>query len=106
MVRLPEIVSPVVDTRPPEQYAGHAIWTPMGSLFLPPGQSWIALPDQRVMRGGHIPEAGHLPASRLLDPVNWTYLPRESLRVLARGAGLEPEQRVITGLAGRASRHR
>src|SRR5258708_3854829 len=28
--------------------------------------------------------------------VDWTYLPRESLLALARGAGLEPEQRVIT----------
>ena len=86
----------VVDTRPVEQYAGEAIWTPHGSLFLPSGQSWIALPDGRIMRGGHIPGAVHLHASWLLNPVDWTYLPRESLRALARGAGLEPEQRVIT----------
>jgi thiosulfate/3-mercaptopyruvate sulfurtransferase len=86
----------LVDTRPGEQYAGQAVWTPHGSLFLPPGQSWIELPDGRVMRGGHIPGAVHLHASRLLSPVDWTYLPRESLRALARGAGLEPEQRVIT----------
>jgi thiosulfate/3-mercaptopyruvate sulfurtransferase len=86
----------LVDTRPREQYAGQAIWTPHGSLFLPPGQSWIALPDGRVMRGGHVPGAVHLHASRLLNPVDWTYLPRESLRALARGAGLEPEQRIIT----------
>jgi len=38
----------------------------------------------------------HLHASRLLNPVDWTYLPREFLQALARGAGLEPEQRVIT----------
>ncbi len=86
----------LVDTRPHEKYAGQAIWTPHGSLFLPPGQSWIALPDGRVMRGGHIPGAAHLHASRLLNPVDWTYLPVESLQALARGAGLEPEQRVIT----------
>jgi thiosulfate/3-mercaptopyruvate sulfurtransferase len=96
----------LVDTRPREQYAGQAIWTPHGSLFLPPSQSWIALPGGRVMRGGHIPGAVHLHASRLLHPVDWTYLPLESLRALARGAGLEPEQRVITGLADRASRPR
>jgi 3-mercaptopyruvate sulfurtransferase SseA len=47
----------LVDTRPREQYAGQAIWTPHGSLFLPPGQSWIALPDGQVMRGVHIPGA-------------------------------------------------
>ncbi len=86
----------LVDTRPAEQYVGRAIWTPRGSLFLPSGQSWIALADGRVMRGGHIPGAVHLHASRLLHPVEWTYLPRESLLALARGAGLDPQQRVIT----------
>jgi len=86
----------LVDTRPREQYAGKAIWTPHGSLFLPSGQSWIALADGRVMRGGHIPGAVHLHASRLLHPVDWTYLPRESLLAVARGAGLEPQQRIIT----------
>ena len=58
----------LVDTRPAEQYAGQAIWTPGGSLFLPPEQHWIALPDQRVMRGGHIPGAVHLHATRFLNP--------------------------------------
>ncbi len=58
------------------------------------------------MRGGHIPGAVHLHASRLLHPVDWTYLPRESLLAVARGAGLESQQRIITGLAGRASRPR
>jgi 3-mercaptopyruvate sulfurtransferase SseA len=96
----------LVDTRPREQYEGQAVWTPHGSLFLPSGRSWLALADGRVMRGGHIPGAVHLHASRLLNPIDWTYLSRESLRALAQGAGLEPEQRVITGLAGRASRPR
>ena len=86
----------LVDTRPAEQYKGQAIWTPDGSLFLPSGQHWMVLPDQRVMRGGHIPGAVHLHASRLLNPADWTYLPPESIRSLAEGAGLEPGQRVIT----------
>ncbi len=86
----------LVDTRPAEQYAGHAIWTPNGSLFLPPEQHRIALPVQRVMRGGHIPGAVHLHATRFLNPVDWTYLPSESIRSLAGGVGLEPGQRVIT----------
>lgn len=86
----------MVDTRPTEQYTGQAIWTPHGSLFLPPGQSWLTRADGRLMRGGHIPGAVHLHASRLLNPVDWTYLPRESLRAVAQAAGLEPEQRVIT----------
>jgi thiosulfate/3-mercaptopyruvate sulfurtransferase len=86
----------LVDTRPPEQYDGQAIWTPNGSMFLPSGQNWIALPDQRVMRGGHIPGAVHLHASRLLNPADWTYLSPEAIRSLAGGAGPEPRQRVIT----------
>ena len=86
----------LVDTRPAEQYKGQAIWTPDGSLFLPSGKHWMVLPDQRVMRGGHIPGAVHLHASRLLNPADWTYLPPESIRSLAVGAGLEPGQRVIT----------
>jgi thiosulfate/3-mercaptopyruvate sulfurtransferase len=93
-----ETDSPVrfVDTRPAEQYAGRAIWTPNGSLFLPPEQDWIALPGQRVMRGGHIPGAVHLHATRFLNPTDWTYLPPESIRAIAGGAGLKPGQRVIT----------
>ena len=86
----------LVDTRPIEQYKGQAIWTPDGSQFLPSGQRWIVLPDQRVMRGGHIPGAVHLHASRLLNPADWTYLPPESIRSLVAGAGLELGQRVIT----------
>ena len=86
----------LVDTRPAEQYSGQAIWTPDGSLFLPPEQHWIVLPDQRVMRGGHIPGAAHLHATRLLNPADWTYLSPESIRSLATRAGLDPGQRVIT----------
>jgi thiosulfate/3-mercaptopyruvate sulfurtransferase len=86
----------LVDTCPREQYTGQAIWTPHGSLFLPSGQPWITLPDGRVGRGGHIPGAVHSHASRLLNPIDWTYLPRESLRAPAQGAGLEPGQGVIT----------
>jgi thiosulfate/3-mercaptopyruvate sulfurtransferase len=86
----------LVYTRPAEQYNGQAIWTPDGSLFLPPEQHWIVLPDQRVMRGGHIPGAVHLHTTRFLNPTDWTYLPPESIRSLVTGTGLEPGQRVIT----------
>jgi thiosulfate/3-mercaptopyruvate sulfurtransferase len=41
----------LVDTRPPEQYSGYAIWTPRGSLFLPPGQHWIEVLDLLAARG-------------------------------------------------------
>jgi thiosulfate/3-mercaptopyruvate sulfurtransferase len=86
----------LVDTRPAEQFAGLAIWTPLGSRFLPPGLPEMALSDLRVMRGGHIPGAIHLHASQFLDPVDWTYLPPPTLAAIAREAGLQPEQRIIT----------
>jgi len=86
----------LVDTRPPEQYSGHAIWTPHGSLFLPPGQGWIEVAGERIMRAGHIPGAVNIHASTNLNPSDWTYLPTEELQDKARKAGIEPEQRVIT----------
>jgi thiosulfate/3-mercaptopyruvate sulfurtransferase len=86
----------LVDSRPPEQYCGHAIWTPHGSLYLPPGQDWIEVAGGRLMRAGHIPGAANIHASTNLNQSNWTYLPAEELRDKARKAGIEPEQRVIT----------
>ena len=86
----------LIDTRPPEQYSGHAIWTPYGSLFLPPGQSWIEVSGGRMMRAGHIPGAVNIHASTNLNPLDWTYLPVEDLKYKTQKAGIEPEQRVIT----------
>lgn len=90
----------LVDTRPPEQYAGQAVWTPDGSLFLPPEQDWVEV-EGRVMRAGHIPGAISLPAAGNLQAgENWQYLPTEELRARAEAAGVEPEQRVITYCGG------
>jgi thiosulfate/3-mercaptopyruvate sulfurtransferase len=85
----------LVDTRPIEQYHGEAVWTPLGSLYLPPGQTWVEV-DGRRMRGGHIPGAIHLHATRNFNPDDWTYLPADQLREQARAAGIEPGDRVIT----------
>ncbi len=92
----PERMTRLVDTRPPEQYAGQAIWTPQGSRWFPPGQDWLEVAPGRIMRGGHIPGALHFHASRMLDPTDWTYRSPETIRDLARAMGLEPEHRVIT----------
>jgi thiosulfate/3-mercaptopyruvate sulfurtransferase len=83
----------LVDTRPPEQYAGRAVWTPFGSRYLPPGQDWVIVGD-RALRGGHIPGAVHLHASRNLAH-DWTYRQPAELRDLANAAGIEPDRRVI-----------
>jgi thiosulfate/3-mercaptopyruvate sulfurtransferase len=63
---------------------------------LPPGQDWLELEDGRIMRGGHIPGALHLHASRLLDPTDWTYRSPERIYQLAQALGLAPDQPVIT----------
>jgi thiosulfate/3-mercaptopyruvate sulfurtransferase len=86
----------LVDTRPPEQYSGRAIWTPHGNLYLPPGQSWIEVAGRRLMRAGHIPGAVNKHASTNLNPFDWTFLSADELRDKARKAGIEPEYRVIT----------
>jgi thiosulfate/3-mercaptopyruvate sulfurtransferase len=70
----------LVDTRPPEQYSGHAIWTPDGSLFLSNGQDRIEVASGRVMRTGHIPGAVNMHASTNLNISDWTFLPAEELR--------------------------
>lgn len=85
-----------VDTRPPEQYAGRAIWTPAGSRWFPVGQDRLTLADGRVMRGGHIPGALHLHASNTLNSADWTYQDAATIREMAGVRGIEPEHRVIT----------
>lgn len=86
----------LVDTRPAEQYAGQAIWTPEGSRPFPPWQNWLQLADGRVMRGGHIPGALHLHATSMLNPSDWTFRDPAAIHALARARGLDPAQRIIT----------
>ncbi len=86
----------LVDSRPLEQYEGRAVWTPSGSLFLPPSQDAIEIGGRRPIRAGHIPDAVHLHATTNLNSADWTYLPPETLRARALAAGIRPEQRVIT----------
>lgn len=83
----------LVDTRPPEQYAGLAVWTPQGSRYLPPGQTLIEV-DGALLRTGHIPGAVHLHSVRNLAG-DWTYRSPVEIAALAAEAGLRPDQRVI-----------
>lgn len=83
----------LVDTRPPEQYAGLAVWSPQGSRYLPPGQAWIEVDGARL-RAGHIPGAVHLHSVDNLAP-DWTYRSPPDLATLAAQAGLRTDRRVI-----------
>jgi len=91
----PHSKTAIVDTRPPEQHAGQAVWTPPGSLYIPNGQSWVAA-GGRLLRGGRIPGAISLPSSGNLNTGDWTFLSAEQLRARAMDAGLSYRQRVIT----------
>ncbi len=87
----------LVDTRPPEQYRGQAVWTPAGSLFLPAGVQTVEIGGRGRMRSGHIPGAVNLHASpTFLNQAEWTYLPPALIRAKAEASGLHPEQRIIT----------
>ncbi len=87
----------LVDTRPPEQYQGKAVWTPPGSLFLPEGAATIETGGRGQMRAGHISGAINLHASpTFLNQADWTYLPPEVIQHKTGAAGLSQEQRIIT----------
>ncbi len=87
----------LVDTRPPEQYRGEAVWTPGGSLYLTADAQTIGIGGRTEMRAGHIPGAINLHASpTFLDQQKWTYLSGPLIRQKAEDAGLYPEQRIIT----------
>jgi thiosulfate/3-mercaptopyruvate sulfurtransferase len=86
----------LVDTRPPEQYQGRAVWTPAGSLYLPRNQPTVEIGAREPMRAGHLPGAINLTSSHNLNPKTWTFLPPSLLRDKALAAGLFPQNRIIT----------
>ena len=88
----------LVDTRPPEQYVGEAVWTPGGSRFLPGNAETIQIGGRGPMRAGHIPGAINLHASpTFLNQLEWTYLPPAVIQDKLRAVGIaQPQQRIIT----------
>ncbi len=95
IVRGPNPETQLVDTRPPEQYAGRAVWTPAGSLLLPKDLDWVAVKG-RPMKGGRLPRAVHLESRTLLNPETWTFLSPKEIQTMTRALGLDPAKRVIT----------
>jgi thiosulfate/3-mercaptopyruvate sulfurtransferase len=85
----------IVDTRPLEQFAGQAVWSPLGSCFPKPGEERVTVGGVAI-RLGRIPRARHLVSSSLVDPTTWRYLPPAAIRARARAAGIRPDDRVIT----------
>ncbi|GIW11324.1 MAG: hypothetical protein KatS3mg061_2381 [Dehalococcoidia bacterium] len=101
---LTDPASCLVDTRPWEQYAGLAVWSPHRSRFLPLGARHVRVGGVRL-RPDRLPGAVHFPSSALLDPLSWRYLLPADLRAQAEAAGIRPDQRVIAycGVGGSAS---
>ncbi len=87
----------LVDTRPPEQYRGQAVWTPTGSRFLEQEASSIEIGARRPMKAGHIPGAVNLHSTpTFLDQNDWVYLPPEQIRAKANAVDLQTDDRIIT----------
>ncbi len=88
----------LVDTRPPEQYAGKAVWTPKGSRFLADSAETIQIGGRGPMRAGHLPGALNLHASpTFLNQLDWTYLPPAAIQAKLSATGIvQPQQRIIT----------
>jgi thiosulfate/3-mercaptopyruvate sulfurtransferase len=74
---------PLVDVRSPEEYSGERLGAP--------GQ-----PEERALRGGHIPGARNLPWELAIEPADGTFRPAAELRqVYAGEAGLAPGDDVV-----------
>lgn len=83
----------VLDTRPPEQFAGRAVWFERGPVIA--GPDGIARTPRGDLRAGRVPWAESLPASELYRPDGTFKAPGE-LATLLRMRGVGPDSRVIT----------
>jgi thiosulfate/3-mercaptopyruvate sulfurtransferase len=83
----------VLDSRPPEQYAGRAVWFESGHVD--PDADGIAHTPRGDLRAGHIPWARNIPAARLYRD-DGTLKERNELRALFAEAGVLEGTRAIT----------
>jgi len=83
----------VLDSRPPEQFRGDAVWFETGPVAA--GADGIAHTPRGDLRAGHIPWAESVPSARLYDS-ELTMKPPEELRALFAERGAVPGRRAIT----------
>ncbi|MDP9341037.1 MAG: sulfurtransferase [Actinomycetota bacterium] len=83
----------VLDSRPPEQFRGEAVWFETGPVAADP-DGFARTPRGRI-RAGRVPWAASLPAASLYREDDTLKSPQE-LRELLGGAGVRPEARAIT----------
>jgi thiosulfate/3-mercaptopyruvate sulfurtransferase len=82
----------VVDSRPPSQFRGEAVWFETGPI--PAGADGIARTPRGELRAGRVPWARNVPAAALYRP-DGTMKPPEELRRLFASASVEPGTRAI-----------
>jgi len=83
----------VLDSRPPEQFRGEAVWFERGPV--PAGRDGVAHTPRGDLRAGHVPGARNVPVNELYRP-DHTLKPPDELRELFAGAGLQPGHAAIT----------
>jgi thiosulfate/3-mercaptopyruvate sulfurtransferase len=77
----------VLDSRPPEQFRGEAVWFEKGPI--PADEDGVARTPRGDIRAGRIPGAINLPASELYRP-DFRLKSPEEIRAAASGVGLTP----------------
>jgi thiosulfate/3-mercaptopyruvate sulfurtransferase len=87
----PDVV--VLDSRPPEQFRGEAVWFETGPVAA--GPDGVAHTPRGDIRGGRIPGAVNVPVASLYRPDSTMKRPEE-LRALLSEAGLIPGCGAIT----------
>jgi thiosulfate/3-mercaptopyruvate sulfurtransferase len=82
----------VVDSRPPSQFRGEAVWFETGPI--PAGGDGIADTPRGKLRAGRVPWARNVPAAELYRPDGTMKAPEE-LRTLFTSVGVEAGTRAI-----------
>jgi thiosulfate/3-mercaptopyruvate sulfurtransferase len=83
----------ILDSRPPEQYRGEAVWFETGSV--PADRHGIARTPRGDLRAGRVPGAASVPVAELFREDRTMKEPQE-LRAILAGAGATPDRPAIT----------
>ena len=83
----------VLDSRPPEQFRGEAVWFETGPVVA--DADGIARTPRGALRAGRVPWARNVPVTTLYRPDGTMKAPQE-LRSLFAEAGVGPDTKVIT----------
>ena len=83
----------VLDSRPPEQFRGEAVWFETGAV--PAGDDGVATTPRGRLRAGHIPWAVNIPVESLYR-ADHTLKSAAELRELFAEADATPDRKIIT----------